>query len=124
MAAAFGESIEIQFLFGQARYKVHDARVGVSAVNRGLGAANHFDTIQKIHRNMRKVVEIAAEAVDWDTVDLKQVEIGISTANEQRGYGATPARLRHAHAGQIADEIDGLRFIALEHLVARHDADA
>ena len=82
--AAFGQQVEFGTTRRLARDEIDDAGVGVRSVDGGLRPANHLDVVERFGRNVREI-EGAAERIDGDAIDLDQVEVGISAAQEEAG---------------------------------------
>ncbi len=81
VAPALGEHVQRHVLARLARHEIHHTGVRISAIDRRLRSANHFDVIQKIRGNVRKI-DVAAKAVDGNPIDLHQAEIVVAAADK------------------------------------------
>ena len=69
-------------------------------------------------------IEGPAETIDRDAVDLDEIEIVIAAAQIERGKAAGESGLADGHAGEKAEQVDGLRQVALADLFTGDDAGA
>ena len=123
VSAAFGEDIEVGRGAGFAGDEVDHPRVGILAGRGGLRTANHLDAIQFLGRNVGEI-EGPAETIDRNAVDLHQIEIVVAAAQIERGEAAGKPGLADGHPGQITQQVDGLRLVALADLFTGDDAGA